>query len=139
VTFMSVETVLRVSVRNQPGELARIAEQLGNAGINIRSVAGVASGSDSLMDFLVDNTAEATRIWRAAGTPYEEAQVALAWLPDTPGTLGRAGRALADAGINIESTFVGRTDSGQAQVAFGCADAQKADRILAELFQPVAR
>jgi hypothetical protein len=44
---MSVETALRVSLQNRPGELARIADQLGKAGVNIRAVAGVASGNES--------------------------------------------------------------------------------------------
>jgi hypothetical protein len=128
---MSVETALRLSLRNQPGELARVAEQLGRAGVNIRAVAGVASGNESRLEFLVDKPAEASRVWREAGVSCEEVQVALAWLSDTPGTLGRVGRVLADAGINIESTYVASTQAGRAQVAFGCAEAQKADQLLA--------
>jgi hypothetical protein len=128
---MSVETALRVRLRNQPGELARVADQLGKAGVNIRAAAGVASGEESRLEVLADNVTEATRAWREAGTSFEEVQVALAWLPDTPGTLARAGQTLADAGINIESTYVVRSEGGRAQVAFGCADAQRADQLLA--------
>jgi hypothetical protein len=120
-----------VRLRNQPGELARVAEQLGRAGINIRAVAGVASGAESQLEFLVDNPDEAGRAWRDGGTTFEEAQVVLAWLPDQTGSLARASRALADAGINVESTYVARTEGGNAQVAFGCADAQRADELLA--------
>src|SRR5262245_50754544 len=120
---MSIETALRVSLQNQPGELARVADQLGKAGVNIRAVAGVASGNESRLEFIVANAAEASRAWREAGISFEQVQVAVAWLPDTPGTLGRASRLLADAGINIESTYVTGTQTGRAQVAFGCADA----------------
>ncbi len=130
---MSVETALRLRLRNQPGELARVAEQLGTAGINIRAIAGVASGDDSRLEFLVDNAAEAARAWRDAGTNFEEVQVALAWLPHTPGTLARASKALADAGINIESTYVAGTEGDRAEVAFGCADPQRADQLLGGL------
>jgi hypothetical protein len=132
---MSVESGLRVRLRNQPGELARVAEQLGDAGVNIRAVAGVASGDESRLEFLVDNTAEATRVWRAAGTSFDEARVAVAWLPDRPGALAMASRALADAGINIESTYIAGVEAGRAQVAFGCVDAQKADELLARFAQ----
>jgi hypothetical protein len=130
---MSVETALRLRIRNHPGELARVAEQLGKAGVNIRAIAGVASGDESRLEFLVDNPANAARVLRDAGIPFEEVQIALAWLPHTPGTLGRAGKALADAGINIESTYVARTEGNRAEVAFGCADAQRADQLLAQL------
>jgi hypothetical protein len=130
---MSVETALRLVLRNQAGELARVADQLGQAGVNIRAVAGVASGTESRLEFLVDKPTEAARAWRDAGTSFEEVRVALAWLPDTPGTLARAGKALADAGLNIESTYLARTEGGRAQVAFGCADAQRADQLLAQV------
>jgi hypothetical protein len=113
------------------GELARVADQLGKAGVNIRAVAGVASGAESRLEFLVESTTEAAGAWREAGTDFEEAQVALAWLPDTPGTLARACQALASQGINIEATYVVRSEGGRAQVAFGCGDAEQADRILA--------
>jgi hypothetical protein len=128
---MSAETALRVGLRNQASELARVAQQLGNAGVNIRAVAGVASDSESRLEFLVDNITEATRAWREAGTSFDEVQVALVWLPDTPRTLARASQALADARVNIESTYIARTEGGRAQVGFGCADAQKADQLLA--------
>jgi hypothetical protein len=132
---MSVETGLRLSLQNQPGELARVAEQLGKVGVNIRAIAGVVTGNESRLEFIVDNAAEASRAWREASISFDEVQVALVWLPDTPGTLGRACRVLADAGLNIESTYVTGTQVGRAQVAFGCADAQKADQLLAGLAQ----
>jgi hypothetical protein len=130
---MSVESGMRVRLRNQPGELARVAEQLGNAGVNIRALAGVASGDESLIEFLVDNAAEASRVWREAGTSFDEVRVAVAWLPDRPGALAMASRVLADAGINLESTYVVDRQGGRAQVAFGCVDAQKADESLASV------
>jgi hypothetical protein len=128
---VSVERAFRVRLRNQPGELARVAEQLAQAGVNIRAVAGVASGGESQLEFLVDDPGEAGRAWREGGTTFEEVQVALAWLPDRVGSLARASRALADAGINVDSTYVARTEGGNAQVAFGCADAQQVDQLLA--------
>jgi hypothetical protein len=86
---MSVERALRVRLRNQPGELARVAAQLGQAGVNIRAVAGVASGDESQLEFLVDKPSVAGRALREGGTSFEEVQVALAWLPDRRGSLAR--------------------------------------------------
>ena len=60
----------------------------------------------------------------------EEVQVALAWLPDKPGSLARATEALSKAGINIESSYVVRTESDRVLVAFGSAEADKADKAL---------
>jgi hypothetical protein len=135
---MSVETALRVRLPNRPGELSRIASQLARAEVNIRAVGGVAgaaSPSESVLEFLVDRPSEASRAWREAGTPFEEVPVALVWLPDEPGTLAKAGAALAEAGINLDSTYIVRTEAGRTQVAFGCADAPQADRLLAALRQ----
>ena len=36
--LMAIETALRIRLPNRPGELARVARQLANAGVNIRSV-----------------------------------------------------------------------------------------------------
>lgn len=130
---MSVEIALRLRLRNQAGELARVADQLGTRGVNIRAVAGVASGEESRVEFLVDNAAMAAQAWREAGTSFDEVQVALVWLPHTAGTLARAGRSLADAGINIESVYVVATEGNRALVAFGAANAARADEVLARI------
>ena len=135
---MSVETALRVRLPNRPGELARVASQLARANVNIRAVGGVAGaagGAESVLEFLVDRPAEAARAWRAAGTGFEEVQVALVWLADEPGTLAKATDTLAEAGMNLDSTYIVRTEAGRTQVAFACADAQRADRILAGMSQ----
>src|SRR6266700_2244957 len=81
-------------------------------------------GSESRLEFLVYNPNEATRAWRRTDTFFAEVHLALVWLPDTPGTLTTASEALADSGINIESSYIARAEGGRAQVAFGCADAQ---------------
>jgi len=49
--------------------------------------------------------------------------------------LTTASEALADSGINIESSYIARAEGGRAQVAFGCADAQKVDQLLAGVAQ----
>jgi hypothetical protein len=67
--------------------------------------------------------------------PASAEQLAPVRLPDTPGTLTTASEALADSGSNIESSYIARAEGGRAQVAFGCADAQKVDQLLAGVAQ----
>ncbi len=133
---MAVERAIRFNLPNQPGELLRVVRQIAEAGVNLRSVAGVV-GQDAgtgTVELLVSDPDLALRSLRDGGTQAEEVQVAVAWLPDRPGTLAAALQALADEGINIESIYLVSTDEQRGrQAAFGCSDPQRADQILSNV------
>jgi hypothetical protein len=119
---------------NRPGELARVAQAIGEAGINLASAAGMALGDAGAAVLLPSDAAGAARVLRAAGVTVQEAQVAVAWLPNHAGALAKACTALAEAGINLTGMFVVATSEAQGQqAAFECGDAARADAVLAGL------
>src|SRR5437868_3892176 len=130
---MAIETSLRIQLLSRSGEVARMARVLAGAGVNLHTVAGLDTGQMSVLEVLVDDPVAAQQALNAAHISAALSPVAVAWLPNQAGTLARACEALAAAGINLWSLFIIQTTGTQHQVAFGCAEAQRADRILAGL------
>ena len=112
-------TDLTITVEDQPGELARIGETLGQAGINIEGLAGFTTGGQGFIHVLVDDAAGARSALEDAGLKIsEEAEAMVMDLPgegiDRPGTMGQMARKVADAGINIQAIYLATHDRGVA-------------------------
>jgi hypothetical protein len=116
-------TDLTIELQDRPGELARAAEALGNAGVNIDGGCATAGGGAGQVHFLVADAAGARQALEGAGisvTGGSEAFVVDA--PNQPGELGRTARRLADAGANIETYYVSTGD----RLVFSVDDPEKA-------------
>jgi hypothetical protein len=131
---MAIETAIHVQLVNRPGELARVARQLANAGVNIRTIAGITAGGEGVVEFLVDNQAAATQALRQGGIPFSEVRVVVSPIPqqyiNQPGALARLAEALAEAGINVDSFYPAPGPGGQVQAVVGCSDPEKAAPLL---------
>jgi hypothetical protein len=103
-------TDLGVSVADRPGGLADVGEALGNAGINIEGLCGVGLGDRGVIHLLVEDGAAARAALEAAGLTVESESDAIvssiAGDVNTPGTLGRMARAVADAGVNMRAVYI---------------------------------
>ena len=104
-------TDLRISVDDRPGGLAAIGEALGNAGVNIEGACGVGLGDRGVIHVLVEDASAARSALEGAGLMIEaEAEPLIGDVAgdvNTPGTLGRMARAIADAGVNIKALYIG--------------------------------
>jgi len=98
---------LTVIVRNQPGELARMGETLGRAGVNIEGMCGMTVGDRGIIHVLVDDATAASLALEEDDFPVpEETEVLLVDVEeDRPGQLGKIARKLADAGVNIYLSY----------------------------------
>ena len=132
---MAIETALRIRLPNRPGELARVARQLANAGVNIRSVVCLTLGGEGVVEFLVDDLVAATRSLGPEGTAVREVRVVVTPIPteviNQPGALATLAEALAAAGINIESLYAAIGPNGEVQSVLGCSDPEKAEPLMA--------
>ncbi len=95
-----------LTLTNRPGQLAALARQFADAGINIETLAGVAVGGDSIIRFMVDDPTGARRVLQESGLNYDERQVLDTFLPNRPGALADMTEDLADAGVNIDAIYL---------------------------------
>jgi hypothetical protein len=103
-------TDLGVTVEDRPGGLADVGEALGNAGINIEGLCGIGLGDRGVIHLLVEDGAAARSALEGAGLTVEsESEALVSEIPgdvNTPGTMGRMARAVADAGVNMHAVYL---------------------------------
>ncbi len=92
-----------VELENKPGQLARLAEAVAAKGVNLTALCDVAWGSAGAVGLAVSDEAAAREALTAGGFTFREVELVSTTLADQPGSLARAARRLADAGVNIEA------------------------------------
>lgn len=121
----------KVSLSNRPGELANLAELLGDRGINIASVAGVSEGEKSSIVALITEDVDGTRdALRAERFQFEEEELLSVDLEDKPGELAAVAGKLGDAKVNIESLYLLDKREDSVQLALEVDDKEKAEGVL---------
>jgi hypothetical protein len=104
-----------VSLDDRPGELARVGEALGQAGVNIEGMMAFAHEGRGFMHLLVEDPSAARRALDAAGLKVEgESDVEIVDLDaaevDRPGSLGARTRGVAEAGVNLRFVYLATHD-----------------------------
>jgi hypothetical protein len=107
----AMATNITVVLKDEPGQLAKLGEATGRAGINLLGMCALTGEGRGVINILVEDAGAARDALQDAGMGIADSQEALVVdAEDRPGTLGQLARELADAGVNIEllySTFSG--------------------------------
>ena len=119
-----------VELDNKPGGLAAIGEALGSRGINIENIAGSACGSSGRVTIQTSDDAGTRQALGALGLKVDEMEIVEASLAHQPGSLGKAARRLADAGVNIESILPTGMSGGEVTVGFVTNNPAKTREVL---------
>jgi hypothetical protein len=122
-----------VKLRNQPGTFAKVAEAIANSGVDILAVGGGGIGDAGVGALITDNDVATRTALQEANCEFSEAEAIVADLEDQPGTLARATRALADAGVNLTGLLVVQSMGDRARLAFAVDDPAKALEALASV------
>ncbi|MGA3058476.1 MAG: ACT domain-containing protein [Candidatus Limnocylindrales bacterium] len=122
-----------VATEDRPGEIARISEAIGTAGVNITALAGLTGEAAGLIGFLVSDEAGARGALRSAGIEAQELEVIRVALADEPGALAKAARKLATAGINVELILSTGVSHGKGGLVLAVSDARRARTLLGDL------
>ena len=120
-------------VETEPGELARIGEVMGAAGVNITTLVGLTGAGTGLIGFLVSDEAGARGALRGAGIQARELDVIRVALADEPGALAKAARKLATAGVNVELILSTGVAHGKGAGVLAVSDARKARTLLGDI------
>ena len=114
---MAVDLV--IEIENTPGQLARVAAAISDAGVNIAAATCIGPGQQAELHILVPH-AEAAKhslaISHVAVT--REREVVVVNVEDRPGVLADLTRRIARAGVNLDLVYVATRN----RVVFGAGD-----------------
>jgi len=96
---------ISVFLENKSGRLVRVAQILGEAGINIRGISIADTSDFGILRLIVDQPDKALEILKGKGIMATVAGVIAIEVPDTPGGLARVLELLQEADINIEYLY----------------------------------
>ena len=99
---------LTVVLQDRPGELARLGQATGEAGVNLQGMCAFTGEGRGIIHILVDDekAAVARRALEETGMGVaDEREVLVVDIEDRPGTLGELARSLAEASVNIELAY----------------------------------
>ena len=120
-----------VDLENKPGKLADVAEALGGRNINITAVTGATCADSGRAAILTNDDAGTRAALGSIGAKFSEVEVVEAPLAHVPGSLGKAARRLAAAGINIEALLPTGMSGNDVIVGFVTSDPARTRDILA--------
>jgi hypothetical protein len=123
-------TDLTVILEDRPGQLARVGELAGTAGVNIQGLAAFTGDSHGVIHLLVDDddVDRARSALKQEGMGIaDERRVLVVDVDDRPGTLGELARELADANVNVELAYA---TFGGTRLVIATDDVESARRAL---------
>jgi hypothetical protein len=101
-------TDLTVILEHRPGELARLGEVIGEAGVRIRGLAAFTGEGRGVVHVLLDDQAVArcrAALERAGMGIADDREVLVVEVEDQPGAIGELCRQLADANVNVDLAY----------------------------------
>lgn len=122
-------TDIAIAMTDQPGELARVAQALGDRGVNIDGFCAVIGGGGTgEVHLLVEDDEGAFRALADAGIEVlSEQEVAVVDVDeDRPGVLGELSRRLGEAEVNITLAYL----ATRTRLVFAADDLATARRLL---------
>ena len=98
-----------VQLKNVPGAMAVLAEELAARGVDLRAIGGGGLGNSGHVIMTTADDETTKQILDEGGYTYVEGESIIAEVDDKPGGMARVARRLADAGVNIHGhLFLGR-------------------------------
>lgn len=131
-------TDLTVILEDRPGTLADMGEALGEAGINIDGVCGIPVEGKGQIHILVENGEAAKEALSKKGIEVSSMREVLVLdIEDKPGKFGEICRKIADAGVNIDLSYL----ASNTRIVLGADDIEKSqgrnlDRIATFILLP---
>ena len=119
-----------VIVPDKPGGLARIANALGDAGINIEMIDGRLAGEIGVITLSTDDDDAALQALLKANLRAVTSDVVVFRLPDKPGALAGVAQLFGEHRINVRTIHIVHRLAGQAVVAVTTDDDSRARSLL---------
>lgn len=108
-----------VELDNKPGELARVAAAISDAGVNLAAATCLGNGEKTELHILVPHAEPVRRALAITSTAItRDREVVVVEVKDQPGELASLARKVAKAGINVDLLYV----ATRSRVVFGSPD-----------------
>jgi hypothetical protein len=128
---MQITKQLAIFLDNRPGTLARVADALAAAKINIYAVTTSDTVDHSVIRMVVSDYRRAMHMFEEHGTLVVEDDVLLIDGSNKPGELARLAHKLADAKVNIEYCYSATpADAKKGLMIMRVSNAAKALKVL---------
>jgi len=105
ILVMQITKQLAIFLDNRPGMLARLADALAEAKINIYAISTSDTVDHSVIRLVVNDYRKALHVFEEHGTLVVEDDILMIDGSNKPGELARLAHKLADAGVNIEYCY----------------------------------
>ena len=125
--------ILHVLAPNQPGVLARIAEGLAAAGVNIEDFDVESHDAEGIISLSVDRYDEALHVLRDLGYRAITQDTLLIRLDDKPGALAKIALRLRDANLDLRSMHIVRRSGEFSIVSLVASDNSAAAAVLRDV------
>lgn len=113
-----------ITVENRPGAAAEIARTLGNAKVNILSLAGTVQGASGTIELVAEDAKRAKKALDEAKISYQETTAEGYELPNKAGALAQYLERLAARGVNLKSIHATASKGGRKAVVVCTAEAE---------------
>jgi len=128
---MQITKQLAIFLDNRPGMLARVADELARAKINIYAITTSDTVDHSVIRMVVNHYRKAMHLFEEHGTLVVENDVIMIDGINKPGELARMAHKLSDAKINIEYCYSATpADAKKGVMIMRVSNAAKALKIL---------
>ena len=119
-----------IQLAHRPGEMARVTNALSLYGVNIKSVAAMTFGEQALLRLIPDDIDSARSALNADNISFDENETAVVLLENRAGELTGVAAKLAEAGLNLEATYVVGLTDDLIELAVVSDNVKKAKKVL---------
>jgi hypothetical protein len=121
-----------VQLTNHPGDLGRVAQALARRAVNIKAIAAISAGGQSIARIIPDDVDAARKAFEAAQIRFTESEVHTVLLENQAGRLADVTNRLGDEGINLEALYLTGISDDLVEIAIVCDNPKKAKKLLEE-------
>lgn len=125
-----LQTEFEVKVGSSTKNILRIAEILAEGGVNLTTVSIEKYEGDAYIRLLTSDNELCARELMKADMQYNTRDVLVAEVEDRPGQWAQIAKKLADAGLEIESSYLLSRDGHKMKFVFAVDDPKKGESIL---------
>ena len=120
-----------VTIRDEPGEIALVANALAKSTVNIKGISTEKGEKNATLHIVSEDADGARKALKVARISFTERDVFVVPLEYKAGELAKIANHLAEAGVNIETLFVlGGGQAGPDEVVIGVDRQEKAKKVL---------